>query len=67
MLYKTGLDFYMEHAFNFYSDLGEDGIIDQLFKVFNFTDGYVCEFGSNDGIVAINTLNLFAIFVSLFF
>lgn len=51
--------FYRDYARNIYSQNGEDGIIEQVFCRLNITEGYVCEFGSADGISLSNTYNLF--------
>jgi len=50
--------FYKQYKKNVHSQNGEDGIIEELFKRLNITDGYVCEFGACDGIINSNTFNL---------
>jgi hypothetical protein len=49
---------YRQFAKNYHSANGEDGIINQLFKDLNITDGVVCEFGAWDGILDSNTAHL---------
>jgi hypothetical protein len=43
---------------NYYSQNGEDGIIEQLLKELNISSGTFCEFGASDGITSSNTYNL---------
>ena len=49
---------YKDFAHNIYSENGEDGIIQQLFKDLNITRGIVVEFGAWDGFYCSNTANL---------
>lgn len=54
---------YTNHFFNayfknIYSQNGEDGIIEEMLKRLNITNGWVCEFGAWDGIHLSNTFNL---------
>jgi hypothetical protein len=56
MLFKN--QFYNEYQHDVYSQNGEDGIIEELLKRLNITDGWVCEFGAWDGIYLSNTFNL---------
>jgi hypothetical protein len=50
--------FYNEYNENVYSQNGEDGVIEELLKRLNITEGWVCEFGAWDGIYLSNTFNL---------
>jgi hypothetical protein len=50
--------FYNKYSKNVYSQNGEDGIIDEMLKRLNITNGWVCEFGAWDGIYLSNTFNL---------
>jgi hypothetical protein len=50
--------FYNTYHKNIYSQNGEDGIIEELLKRLNITNGWVCEFGAWDGIHLSNTFNL---------
>lgn len=50
--------FYKTYKKNVYSQNGEDGIIEELLKRLNISDGWVCEFGAWDGIHLSNTFNL---------
>ena len=50
--------FFHTYAKNVYSQNGEDGIVEELLKRLNITDGWVCEFGAWDGINLSNTFNL---------
>jgi hypothetical protein len=43
---------------NIYSQNGEDGVIEEIFKQLNITNGSCCEFGAWDGIHFSNTRNL---------
>lgn len=56
MLYSN--IFYKKYAKNIYSGNGEDGIINELLKRIDISNGFVCEFGAWDGINASNTFNL---------
>jgi len=47
---------YHQYCKNYYSQNGEDGIIEQLLKELNITEnGYSCEFGASDGVFSSNT------------
>lgn len=48
----------LEYAQKKYSSVGEDGIIEHIFKVCNISDGIVVEFGAWDGVYSSNTHNL---------
>ena len=50
--------FYNTYSKNVYSQNGEDGIVEELLKRLNITNGWVCEFGAWDGIHLSNTFNL---------
>lgn len=50
--------FYNKYSKNVYSQNGEDGIIEEMLKRLNITNGWVCEFGAWDGIYLSNTFNL---------
>ena len=50
--------YYLQFAKNIYSQCGEDGIIEQLFKDLKITSGIVVEFGACDGLYISNVLNL---------
>ena len=50
--------FYNTYSKNVYSQNGEDGIVEELLKRLNITNGWVCEFGAWDGIYSSNTFNL---------
>ena len=50
--------FYERYAKNIYSQNGEDGIIEELLKRLEISNGWVCEFGAWDGINLSNTFNL---------
>ncbi len=50
--------FYNKYKKNVYSQNGEDGVIDELLKRLEITNGWVCEFGAWDGIHLSNTFNL---------
>ncbi len=49
---------YIKFAKNIYSQCGEDGIIEQLFKDLDIEDGILVEFGAWDGIYLSNIINL---------
>ena len=44
---------------NFFSQNGEDGIIDNIFKTLGISKGFFCEFGAWDGKHLSNTYNLY--------
>jgi hypothetical protein len=48
----------LDHKKNVYSQNGEDGIIEELFKIIGFTSRLSCEFGAWDGTHFSNTKNL---------
>jgi len=50
--------FYNKYKKDVYSQNGEDGIVEELFKRLNITSGWVCEFGAWDGKHLSNTFNL---------
>lgn len=50
--------FFHKYAKNIYSQNGEDGIVEELFKRLNIENGWVCEFGAWDGKHLSNTFNL---------
>jgi len=49
---------YLNYAKNIFSQNGEDGILEELFKDLNITNGTVVEFGAWDGVYLSNTFNL---------
>jgi hypothetical protein len=49
---------YHKYCKNIYSQNGEDGILEQLIKELEITQGTFCEFGASDGINSSNTYNL---------
>ncbi len=49
---------YHKYCKNFYSQNGEDGILIQLIKELDISDGTFCEFGASNGINSSNTYNL---------
>lgn len=51
-------DTYHKYCRNVYSQNGEDGILDQLIRELDITNGSFCEFGASDGVSSSNTLNL---------
>jgi hypothetical protein len=51
-------EFYKKYNKNFYSQNGEDGIVEELLKRLQISSGWVCEFGAWDGIHLSNTYNL---------
>lgn len=50
---------YLKYAKNIFSQNGEDGVIEELFKDLNISSGVVCEFGGWDGIWLSNIANLY--------
>jgi len=58
--YKFELPSNTYHVYcrNVYSQNGEDGILEQLLKELNITNGTFCEFGASNGIASSNTYNL---------
>jgi hypothetical protein len=50
--------FYNTYKKQKYSQHGEDGILEELLKRLNITNGWVCEFGAWDGIHLSNTFSL---------
>jgi hypothetical protein len=50
--------FYNTYCKNIYSQNGEDGIIEELLKRLDISNGWVCEFGAWDGIFLSNTFCL---------
>lgn len=50
--------FYNKYKSNVYSQNGEDGLINEIFKRLEIKDGWICEFGACDGILNSNTFNL---------
>jgi hypothetical protein len=51
-------DTYHKYCKNYYSQNGEDGIIEKLIQELDLKTGYCCEFGASDGITTSNTYNL---------
>ena len=50
---------YLKYKKNFFSQNGEDGIIEKILEDLNIKENlYVCEFGAWDGIFLSNTFNL---------
>ncbi len=49
---------YHQYCKNIYSQNGEDGLLEQLLKELEITQGTFCEFGAYDGIASSNTYNL---------
>ncbi len=49
---------YHQYCKNIYSQNGEDGLLEQLLKELEITQGTFCEFGASDGIRSSNTYNL---------
>jgi len=49
---------YHKFCKNYYSQNGEDGILEQLLKELNIETGYCCEFGASDGVTSSNTYKL---------
>jgi len=50
---------YLRYAKNIFSQNGEDGVIEELFKDLDISGGVVCEFGAWDGIWLSNIANLY--------
>lgn len=50
---------YLKYVKNIFSQNGEDGVIEELFKDLNILGGVVCEFGGWDGIWLSNIANLY--------
>jgi hypothetical protein len=50
--------YFLKYSKNINSQCGEDGIIEELFKLLSITDGIVVEFGAMDGVELSNTYNL---------
>jgi hypothetical protein len=50
--------YFLKFSKNIYSQCGEDGIIEELFRILNINDGVVVEFGANNGVYLSNTFNL---------
>tara|TARA_B110000495_G_C22832250_1_gene485558 strand:- start:49 stop:771 length:723 start_codon:yes stop_codon:yes gene_type:complete len=50
--------YYLTFAKNIYSQCGEDGILEELFKDLNIVGGVIVEFGGWDGVFLSNALNL---------
>ena len=51
-------NFYTEFKKDIHSQNGEDGIIEELLKRLEISNGWVCEFGAWDGVHLSNTFNL---------
>ena len=51
-------NFYNEYAKDIHSQNGEDGIVEELLKRLEISNGWVCEFGAWDGIHLSNTFAL---------
>lgn len=50
---------FLKYSKNVYSQNGEDGIIEELFKRLEIHSGYLCEFGAWDGVGLSNTFNVY--------
>jgi len=48
----------LKYSGNKYSQNGEDGIIEEIFRRLKISEGYLCEFGAFDGRHLSNTFNL---------
>ncbi len=51
-------NFYNQYQSNVYSQNGEDGVIEELLKCLEIDNGWVCEFGAQDGKHLSNTFRL---------
>jgi hypothetical protein len=56
--YELPKNTYHKYCKNYYSSNGEDGLLEELIKELEITNGTCCEFGAWDGIIASNTLYL---------
>lgn len=56
--YKIPLHTYHKYCKNYYSQNGEDGIIEELLKELNIKSGIFCDLGASDGIISSNTYHL---------
>jgi len=45
------MSYYLDFIKNVYSQNGEDGVIEKIFKDLEIIDGVVCEFGAWDGVI----------------